>query len=218
VAIFTLIFGRHIGTTNMPGYPPFSLFIFAAMIPWLFIAQAISAGGMSLVNQQNLLSKIYMPRLFIPAATIGSALVDACISFGVFMCWMAVMKYVPSWHIVFLPFLILLTILMAMGLAFLLSALTVTYRDLRFLIPFITQIGMWVSAVVWPVHQIVPAEKQWILMFNPLFGLFDAYRSCIFGLPLRQGHLISAIVATLAILTLGLFYFRKTERRFADIA
>src|SRR5205085_7836696 len=156
--------------------------------------------------------------LYIPAASIGGGLVDMFISFGVFFLWMGIKGYVPSWHIVFLPLLVVLTILISVGIAAGLAALTVTYRDLRFLIPFVTQLGMWLSCVPFIADQRVPHRYQWILIFNPLFGIFDAYRSAIFGLPLRPWHLTSSIVMTIVLLLLGLFYFRKTERRFADIA
>jgi lipopolysaccharide transport system permease protein len=142
------------------------------------------------------------------------------ISFGVFFIWMIFSGYVPSPQVLLLPFPILLTILISTGLAFSLSALTVTYRDLRFLIPFITQIGMWISAVVFPFKGVAALNNhQWILHFNPLFGIIDAFRSCMFpGWGWRPWHLLSAILWTAAILAFGLFYFRKTERRFADIA
>jgi lipopolysaccharide transport system permease protein len=222
VVVFTFIFGaKGLGAhKNLPEGLPTSLFIFAGLIPWLFMSQAISNGGLSLVNQQNLLSKIYMPRLFIPASTIGSGLVDMCISFGVFVCFMAFYRYTPSGQIVLLPFLILLTVLLSMGLAFTLSAMTVTYRDLRFLIPFITQIGMWVSAVVFPFTGVGAMEKhQWVLLFNPFFGIIDAFRSVLFeGWGWRPWHLLASVIWTIGILIFGLFYFRKTERRFADIA
>jgi lipopolysaccharide transport system permease protein len=227
VIVFTFIFGaKGLGANkNLPGPPdhqqlPTSLFIFAGLIPWLFISQGISNGGLSLVNQQNLLSKIYMPRLFIPASTIGSGLVDMFISFAVFFCFMGFYKYTPSPQIVLLPLLIVLTVLMSMGLAFTLSAATVTYRDLRFLIPFITQIGMWVSAVVIPFTGVEAMKKyEWVLLFNPFFGIIDAFRSVMFdGWGWRPWHLLASIFWTIAILVFGLFYFRKTERRFADIA
>jgi lipopolysaccharide transport system permease protein len=223
VMVFTFIFGsRGFGSTksSVPHDLPMSLFVFAGLIPWLFISQAISNGGLSLVNQQNLLAKIYMPRLFIPASTIGSGLVDMCISFGVFFSWMAFNGYVPSVQILLLPLLILLTMLMSLGLAFVLSAMTVTYRDLRFLIPFITQIGMWISAVVFCYKDVGAMHNhEGLLMLNPLFGIVDSYRSAMFpGWGWRPWHLLSSVIWTAAILVFGLFYFRKTERRFADIA
>jgi lipopolysaccharide transport system permease protein len=222
VALFTLIFGRGFGSSvvyDRYGHAvPLSLFIFAAMIPWQFVSTAISQGGMSLVNQQHLLSKIYFPRLYIPASSIGSGLVDMFISFAIFFFWMAFKGFVPSWEMVFLPLLVVLTIIISVGIASLLSALTVTYRDLRFLIPFISQLGMWVSCVPLPVDKIIPVRWQWVLIFNPLFGIFDAYRSALLGMPWRPAHLVSAIFFAVMILVLGLFYFRRTERRFADIA
>jgi lipopolysaccharide transport system permease protein len=235
VLVFTFIFGaKGLGFSKdlPPGLHP-SLFIFAGLIPWLFLSQAIGSGGLALVNQQNLLSKIYMPRLFIPASTIGSGLVDMFISFLVFFIWMMTKKYVPSPAILLIPLLIVLTVLLSLGLAFSLSAMTVTYRDLRFLIPFITQIGMWLSAVVYPYKTLfirdpvivngvvtVPGrDLTWLLHLNPFFGIIDSFRSCLFeGWGWRPWHLLSSILWTIAILTFGLFYFRKTERRFADIA
>jgi lipopolysaccharide transport system permease protein len=222
VMVFTILFGaRGIGLNEyIPNNLPTSIFIFAGLIPWLFISQSITNGGLSLVNQQNLLSKIYMPRLFIPAATIGSGLVDMLIAFTVFFGYMAWWGYTPSPQIVLLPLLIGLMMLMSLGLAFTLSALTVTYRDLRFLIPFIVQIGMWISAVVIPYNGIAALrEHSWVLLVNPFFGIVDSFRSAMFeGWGWRPWHLLSSVLWTIAILAFGLFYFRKTERRFADIA
>jgi lipopolysaccharide transport system permease protein len=223
VLVFTLIMGaKGLGTNkdlpaSLQGH--IGLFLFAGLIPWMFLSQAIGTGGLSLVNQQNLLSKIYMPRLFIPASTIGSGLVDMCISFGVFFIWMVFAGYSPSAQIVLLPLLILLTVLLSLGLAFSLSAATVTYRDLRFLIPFITQIGMWLSFVILPYKSVFNAKWHWLLFLNPFFGIVDSFRSCMFtGWGWKPWHLLASVLWTGATLAFGLFYFRKTERRFADIA
>jgi lipopolysaccharide transport system permease protein len=221
VMVFALIFGARGLAVNkdLPAGLSTSLFIFAGLIPWMFISQAIGTGGLSLVNQQNLLSKIYMPRLFIPASTIGSGLVDLCISFGVFFIWMAFSGYKPAGTIVLLPLLILLTALLSLGLSFVLSAATVTYRDLRFLIPFITQIGMWMSAVVFPYKGVFKGKWDYLLLLNPFFGIVDAFRSALFpGWGWKPWHLLASIAWTAGILAFGLVYFRKTERRFADIA
>ncbi|HYO11540.1 MAG TPA: ABC transporter permease [Tepidisphaeraceae bacterium] len=226
VMVFTLIFGhRGLGVnTELPGPPEHaplstSLFIFAGLIPWMFLSQAIGTGGLALVNQQNLLSKIYMPRLFIPASTIGSGLVDMCISFGVFFTWMLCTGYRPSPGILLLPLLILLTVLLSLGLAFVLSAMTVTYRDLRFLIPFITQIGMWMSAVVYPYKAVFSGKVVWLQLLNPFYGIVDAFRSALFpGWGWQPWHLLASILWAAGLLAFGIFYFRKTERRFADIA
>jgi lipopolysaccharide transport system permease protein len=142
------------------------------------------------------------------------------ISFGVFFMMMMFYGYKPSANIVLLPLLILLSVLLSMGLAFTLSAMTVTYRDLRFIIPFITQIGMWVSAVVIPFTGVEAMKRhQWVLLLNPFFGIIDSFRSVMFpGWGWRPWHLLASVIWTLGILGFGLFYFRKTERRFADIA
>ena len=225
VMVFSFIFGAKGAKLNetLPAglQDKTSLFIFAGLIPWMFISQAIGTGGLSLVNQQNLLSKIYMPRLYIPASTIGSGLVDMFISFGVFFILMIARGYVPSAQIVFLPLLVLLTVLLSLGMAFVLSAATVTYRDLRFLIPFITQIGMWLSFVIIPFSSVggLHGKKELVLLLNPFFGIVDAYRSCMFhGWGWKPWHLLASVIWTAGILAFGLFYFRKTERRFADIA
>jgi len=221
VMVYTLIFGkRGLGTdTALPNGLPTSLFIFAGLIPWMFLSNSITTGGLALVNQQNLLSKIYMPRLFIPASTIGSGLVDMCISFTVFFAWMAMTGYTPSGNIILLPLAILLTVLLSLGLAFTLSAMTVTYRDLRFLIPFITQIGMWMSAVAFPYKKVFGHKLLLLLMLNPFFGTIDTFRSAMFkGWGWQPWNLVASVIWTVIILIFGLFYFRKTERRFADIA
>ena len=223
VLVFSFIFGRRglqMNTSLPEGLQDkTSLFIFAGLIPWMFISHGIGTGGLSLVNQQNLLSKIYMPRLFIPASTIGSGLVDMFIASAVFLVWMAGMGYAPSPMILLLPLLVLLTVLLSLGLAFVLSAATVTYRDLRFLIPFITQIGMWMSFVIVPHKTMMSGKWEYLMLLNPFFGVVDAFRSCIFhGWGWRPWHLLASVIWTLGILAFGLFYFRKTERRFADIA
>jgi lipopolysaccharide transport system permease protein len=141
------------------------------------------------------------------------------ISFGVFFIWMAARGYAPSPQIVLLPVLILLTILLSLGIAFILSAATVTYRDLRFLIPFITQIGMWLSFVIVPYKSVFHGKWQYLEMLNPFFGIVDGFRACLFrGWGWQPWHLLSSVIWTIVLLGFGLFYFRKTERRFADIA
>jgi lipopolysaccharide transport system permease protein len=231
VVLFTTIFFRFAGMgRSLPAHVPPALYVFAGLIAWHLASSAIGQGGLSLVSQQNLLSKIYMPRLFIPTASIGGALVDTCISWGVFALMMVYyhlrMGFTPEWTIIFVPALTVLSICASLGIAYTLSAATVQYRDLRFLVPFITQTWMWLSAVAYPpsifirkdaAGQVV-ADHTWVLAFNPLFGIFDAYRAAIFGTTFRPWHLLSSIVMVAAMLTFGLFYFRRTERRFADIA
>jgi len=198
----------------------YPLYIFAGLIPWLFIQRALSDGGNSLLSQQALMTKVYLPRLFLPMASIGSALIDM---FIMFMMLIALGGYFhlsagwsPSWQIVFLPPLFVLTLIAALGLAFTFSAAIVLYRDLRFLIPFITQFGLWFSAVVFP-PSVLGQYKNWIAL-NPISGIISGYRSAILGLPWEWPLLLSSVVFCPIFMIFGLFYFKRVERRFADIA
>jgi lipopolysaccharide transport system permease protein len=213
--IFTAIFGRF---AHMPsdGFP-YAVFVYAGLLPWTFFANSVTQGGQSLVNQQHLLTKVYLPRLYVPMASVGGALLDLAISFGVYAAILAWHGVAPSWHVVYLPALVLLTTLAALGLTFLLAALTVTYRDFRYVLPFMIQVLMFLSPVVYPVSM-VPARYQWLLALNPMTGIIDGYRSAVLGAPVNAATLAMASASTLVLLAAGLYYFRSVERRFADIA
>jgi len=215
MVVFTIIFGRlaHLASDGLP----YAVFVYAGLLPWTFFSAGVNLAGLSLVNQQNLLTKVYFPRLFVPAASIGAGLVDLAISFGVYAVILAFYRFPPSWQIVYLPFLILLTVLATLGAGLLLAALTVTYRDFRFVIPFMLQAMMYISPVVYPVS-LVPKRYAWLLALNPMAGIIDAYRSAILGKPWNLTTLSVSTATTLILFTYGLFYFRKTERKFADIA
>lgn len=195
---------------------PYALYVYSGLLPWLFFSSAIMKGGNSLVGQQALLTKIYLPRVFIPAASVGAALVDMLISLALFGLLMAVYAYVPPWQVVFMPLLLIATWVVAMGFALTLAAMTVLYRDMRVVLPFMVQIGMWCSAVFYPPG--IFGRHEWLLALNPIAGLIACYRWVFFDVPLGAGALaISAATAT-AICVFGLYYFRRCERRFADLA
>jgi lipopolysaccharide transport system permease protein len=226
VAVFTLIFGFAAGFRNTSAIQvPYAVFVFAGMLPWQLFAASLNLGGMSLVNQQHLLTKIYFPRLFVPTAPVGGALLDMGIAFGAFCLLMLGYGVIPSWTIIFLPLLVVLSTILSLGMAYLLAALTVTYRDFRFLIPFVVQIWMWVSFIAFPVPGAIQQSGKWSWLFalNPMHGIVSSYRKVLFGTrdagsawsPL---YLATAIVISVAVFAFGLFYFRRTERRFADIA
>ncbi|HEX8342133.1 MAG TPA: ABC transporter permease [Tepidisphaeraceae bacterium] len=205
---------------------PYPVYIYAALLPWLFLQGAINGGGMSLVNNQPLLSKIYLPRLFIPTANIGSALVDMFFSsliFGLMIVFYVIKTggaFTPSWNVVYLPLLFVLLLVAALGTAYFLSALTVMFRDLRFIIPFITQLGIWLTAVVYPQTIFIQGGRDfrpWLAL-NPFAGIVQSFRWAITGEPLQVMQLISSIVMCSVLLIVGLFYFKRVERRFADIA
>jgi lipopolysaccharide transport system permease protein len=220
MVIFTLIFFR---VTEIPGLPEAlrgkeAVWMFAGLVPWLLFQTGLADGGMSLVNQQTLLTKIYLPRLFVPAATVGRGLVDMTIAWLVFAGLMAYYQPGLSWTVVLVPAFILLTVMSSLGIAFTLSALSVTYRDFRFIIPFLMQIWMWMSFVVIPMS-IVPERWQPVAAINPMFGLLEGFRAAIFAdIPWNMTNLAISSLSTVLLLLFGLFYFRKTERRFADIA
>jgi lipopolysaccharide transport system permease protein len=212
---------------------PYIIWVYAGLLPWLFIQTAINGGGQALVNNQSLLSKIYMPRLFIPTSMIGSAIVDMALSGVIFvgMILFFILKtggaFMVSWQIVFLPFLFVLLLVGSLGAAYLLSALTVMFRDLRFIIPFIVQLGIWLTAVVYPqtiftkrdaiTGQIVADYRNWLAL-NPFAGIVQGFRSAILGEPWQWVQLASSIVLCSFLFVFGLAYFKRVERRFADIA
>ncbi len=211
---------------------PYLIYIYAGLLPWLFLQTAINGGGMSLVNNQQLLSKIYMPRLFIPASMIGSAIVDLIMSATVFclMLFFFMAKthgaFMPSWQIIFVIPLFFLLVIAATGTAWLLSAMTIMYRDLRFIIPFISQLGIWLTAVVYPpaIFIVKDAEgnilhdyRPWLAL-NPYAGIIQGFRSAILGEPWQWTQLAGSIVLCSLMFVYGLFYFKRVERRFADIA
>jgi lipopolysaccharide transport system permease protein len=213
--IFTFIFGRFakIPSENLP----YAVFVYAGLLPWQFFANGLTLAGQSLVNQQNLLTKVYFPRLFVPTASIGAGLVDMLISFGVYAVILVVYGIAPSWQIIYLPLLVLLTCVTVLGFSYLLAALTVSYRDFRFVIPFMVQAWMYASPVIYPVSM-VPPQYQWLLGLNPMVGIIDAFRAAILGKDWNLPMLGLSILIGCGMFVFGMFYFRKVERRFADIA
>jgi len=213
--IFTAIFGRF---AKIPSDGvPYAAFVFAGLIPWTFFSNSVTQASQSLVNQQSLLTKIYLPRILIPSAAIGGALVDMAISFGIFAVILIYYQILPGWGLLLLPLLLLVTVAATLGIGMALAAITVTYRDFRFVVPFMIQSWLYISPVIYPVS-VIPKEWHWLLAINPMSGLIEAYRSAFFGLPLDVGALCISSASALLLLVFGLFYFRKTERRFADIA
>lgn len=229
--VFTIIFNVifHLGANERAANGrllPYTILVFVAQIPWQLFSTSLSQGGLSLLNQQHLLTKVYFPRLFIPTSSVGGLLVDMAISFAVLLVlmvpyhFMPTYQFVPHWGIIFLPFLIALTVICGLGAAYTLSALTVTYRDFRFLIPFAVQILTYVSFVQMPLETVVRGHPglAWLLSLNPMLGIVAGYRWAIMGTPFYGGFLAVSTVISCAMLVFGAFYFRKTERRFADIA
>ncbi|MFT3789238.1 MAG: ABC transporter permease [Tepidisphaeraceae bacterium] len=200
---------------------PVVLWTFCGLVPWNFLQRSITDGGASLLNNQHLMTKVYLPRLYLPTAAVSNGLVDMAIALGLLALigtyYHFSMGFVPSWQIVFVPLLVLLAFIAGLGIALLLSAATVLYRDLRFLTPLAAQVGVWVSGVALDVHVFKP-WKQALFALNPFTGIIYGFRSAITGEPWQWLYLGSSIVLSIGLLVFGLFYFRRVERRFADIA
>ena len=213
--IFTLIFGRF---AKIPSDGvPYALFVFAGLLPWTFFSNNISQASMSLMNQQTLLTKIYLPRLFIPSSSIGSGLIDLLVSFGVFTVLMVYYGVGLGPGALAVPFLVLMTAAASLGIGLWLAALIVTYRDFRYVVPFLVQSWMYLSPVIYPVSM-VPAKWQPLLAINPMAGIIDGFRSALLGLPWNYTTLGISSASSIVLLAFGLGYFRKTERSFADVA
>jgi lipopolysaccharide transport system permease protein len=213
--IFTVIFGRFAGVPS--GGLPYPVFVFAGLIPWTFFSTCIGFAGTSLIGQQHLLTKIYFPRLFVPTAVVCAYLVDLATTLVLYAGILAFYAIAPSWQVVFLPLLITLTLVLTLGLGYTLAALTVLYRDIKYLIPFGLQLLMYLSPVIYPVNML-PTRYRWLLSLNPMCGVIEGYRWSILGTPFNPVSMGMAVATSLGLFIFGLFFFRKTERQFADIA
>ncbi|MDQ6954747.1 MAG: ABC transporter permease [Mariprofundaceae bacterium] len=212
--IFTVVFG---GLAKIPsdGYP-YAIFVFAALLPWTFFANAVSTSSTSLINASNMVSKVYFPRLIIPLSSIGSGLVDLAISTLVLFALMLWFGVGWSFNLLLIPLLLLAVIFTALGVGTLLSALTVAYRDFRFVVPFMVQIWMYATPVVYPVS-LVPEKWQWLLFLNPMTGVIEAFRSAFLDRPFDLPSIAISLLMSVVIFIVGVAYFERVERRFADI-
>ena len=217
VVVFTVIFGK---VANLPseGAAPYALMVYAGMLPWYLFSTALGEASNSLVNNANLISKVYFPRLIVPSATVVVSLVDFLISFVILVGMMVWYRFLPSAQLLLLPLFILLALLASVGPGLWITALNVKYRDFRYVIPFIVQFGLYVSPVGFS-SSVVPERWRLLYSLNPMVGVIDGFRWCILGgdSPIYwQGFLVSlAIVAF--FLWLGITRFRKMEKTFADI-
>jgi len=215
MVVFTIVFGR---IANLPSADaPYPILVFTALLPWLFFSSALSDSSNSLIGNANMISKIYFPRMILPASTVIVALIDFFISFillGIIMLWYG---FVPSWKIVFVPLFLILAMIVSLGAGFFLSALNVKYRDFKYIVPFIIQFGLYVSPVGFS-SDIIPQKWRFIYSINPMVGVIDGFRWSIIGKGVEfyiPGFLISIFLAILLFI-IGIIYFRKTEKTFAD--
>lgn len=212
--IFTIFFGR-LAAVNSAGIP-YPLFALAGLVPWTFFANAITASGNSLVGSANLITKVYFPRLIVPAAAMLAGLVDFMLAFLMLCGLMIYYRVGLTVQVLFLPVLVLLTALFSLGVGTWMSALNVKYRDVRFALPFVIQLWLFVSSVILP-SSAIPQKWRWILMFNPMSGIIEGYRAALFGLPFDWPTLGLASLLTLVVLLYSFYSFSRVERSFADI-
>ena len=212
--IFTVFFGRLAGVPS--DKVPYPLFAYAGLLPWTFFANAISNSGNSLVGSANLVTKVYFPRMIIPAAAIAAGLVDLAISFIVLVLLMIYYRVQVTWGFLMFPIVVVLTALLALGVGMWLSALNVKYRDVRFALPFIVQLWLFVSPVIYPAS-FLPARFRWLLYLNPMTGIIESYRASLFGLPFDWSALAVSAAITFALLLYSSYAFHRMEKNFADI-
>lgn len=212
--VFSVFFGR---LAKMPSDGvPYPVFAYAALLPWTFFANALGASASSVVGASNLVSKVYFPRLIIPLASVGSWLVDLLIATLILLGLMLYYGVGWSWNLLAAPALVLAVLFMALGAGTLLAALTVAYRDFRYVVPFLLQFWMFATPVVYPAS-LVPEKWHWLLNLNPMAGLVDAFRSAFLGRPFDVDAIAISLTAAVAMFLAGVAYFEKVERRFADI-
>jgi lipopolysaccharide transport system permease protein len=217
MVIFTVIFGK-LARLPSEGSVPYPIMVFAAMLPWQFFANALSECSNSLISNANLISKVYFPRLIIPTSAVVVSFVDFLISGIILLGLMAWYNFVPSWRILTLPFFIAIAFASSIGAGLWFASLNVNYRDFRYIVPFIVQFGLYVSPVGFS-SQVIPESWRLVYSLNPMVGVIDGFRWSILGKESNlylPGFLLSLALVSLLLIS-GIWFFRKTERTFADI-
>jgi lipopolysaccharide transport system permease protein len=212
--IFTLLFGR---LAKMPSEgKPYAIFSYAGLLPWTFFAEGVTGGSNSLINSSNLITKVYFPRLLIPAATVGACLVDFTIAS--LMLFVIMPLYHVGFHLTMLMFFPLAVLMAAVtaSVAIFTSAMNVKYRDIRHALPFAVQLWMFLTPVIYPVS-FLPAQWRWLLKLNPLSGIIEGFRAAIFGGPFDWPGLAISAVTVAVLMVVTCYAFRRMERHFADV-
>ena len=217
MVVFSVVFGR---IANLPsdGNAPYPLLVFAGMVPWAFFSTSLADASNSLIGNSNLISKVYFPRLIIPVAAVVVAFIDLLIAFLLLVAILVWYEFLPDWRLVFLPIFVFLAAVASIGPALWLTGLNIKYRDFKYVVPFIVQLGLYVSPVGFS-SLIIPEEWRFLYSLNPMVGVIDGFRWCILG---GQSELyIPGLAGSAAMAALlfwfGLRRFRDTENSFADL-
>jgi len=214
VLIFTLVFNRFVRLET--GSLPYPLFAFSGLLLWLFFATAVTNSTHSLVSNANLITKVYFPRMFIPAASVGAGLVDLAVAFLLLVVLCFYYGVGLTLNALLLPLFILLMALLALGVGLISAAVTVKYRDLRHALPFVIQLWMFASPVIYPAS-IVPEKWKWMVTINPVAGIIEGFRASLTGRPFDWMHVSISAAITMLLLVCSLYIFRRFEHTFADV-
>lgn len=215
MVIFTLLFGRlaHMPSDGIP-YP---IFCYCALVPWTYFSGVLALGSNSLINNESLITKVYFPRVLLPAGTALAGLLDFVVGFLILVALMAYYHVHPTWSLLFLPFVILMMFLLTTAISMLTAAVNVQYRDIKYVIPFLIQIWMFATPVIYPVTMI-PERLRPLLALNPCWGMVASFRACIFpNAPIDLPLFAISVGIAIALFLGSAYYFRSAERKFADV-
>ena len=215
MVVFSLFFGR-LAKVPSDGVP-YPIFSFTALVPWTFFANGLTQSSNSLVGSANLITKVYFPRLAIPISSVLSGIVDFVLAFAVLLAMMLYYGIIPTVNVLWLPLFLLLALIASLGVGLWLSALNVEYRDVRYVVPFITQFWLFITPIAYP-SSLLPEPWRTLYGLNPMVGVVEGFRWALLGTKTAPGPLIAvSSTAALVILVTGAFYFRRMEKTFADI-
>ena len=212
--IFSLLFGRLAGIKSDD--IPYPMFAYAGLLPWTFFSNAVTASGNSLVGSSTLITKIYFPRIIIPAAAVAAGLVDLALAFLVLIPLMFHYGFSVTPRLLFLPLLIVLITLFALAVGMWMSALNVKYRDIRYALPFMIQLWFFVSPIIYPASQL-GGKLKIVLMLNPLTGIIENFRASLLGRPMKWSSLAISAAITFVVLVYSIYSFKRMEKTFADL-
>jgi lipopolysaccharide transport system permease protein len=214
MVVFTVTVGRLPGVG--PAGIPYPLFAFAGLVPWTLFSASLASASNSLVSSESIITKVYFPRLLLPFAAVGSFLIDFLVSMVVLGLLMAYFGAMPSVAIVWLPLFTLFALVTALGVGTWLAAINVRYRDVKYVVPFLTQTWMFASPVIY-ASTLIPKQWQWLFALNPMTGVLDGFRWALIGGPMPDELILVSAAASVLVFASSLVYFRRTEQTFADV-
>jgi lipopolysaccharide transport system permease protein len=215
MVIFTVLFGKlaHMPSDGVP-YP---LFVYCALLPWTYFSGVLAMASNSLVNNDQLLTKVYFPRVLLPAGTAVAGMLDFAIGSLLLVGLMSYYHVVPRWAVLLSPLVVLVMVVLTTGISMVTAAVNVRYRDVRYALPFVIQVWMFVTPIIYPVS-FIPRRFQALLALNPCWGMIEGFRACLLPGPPANFTLIgTSVVVTLALFFGGFYYFRRAEKNFADV-